>query len=61
MIIVGELTVALQIIARCSLTQTPTEQSNVLWWHARKNGRDLFQANLNPMFDGQFRGLWSKE
>ena len=33
---VGERTVALKIIARCSITQTPTGQSKVWWWHARK-------------------------
>ena len=33
---VGERTVALKIIARCSITQTPTGQSKVRWWHARK-------------------------
>ena len=32
----GERTVALKIIARCSITQTPTGQSKVWWWHARK-------------------------
>ena len=33
---VGDRTVVLNIIARCSITQTPTGQSNVWWWHARK-------------------------
>ena len=33
---VGERTVALKIIACCSITQTPTGQSKVWWWHARK-------------------------
>ena len=33
---VGERTVALKIIARCSITQTPAGQSKVWWWHARK-------------------------
>ena len=36
LITVGERTVALKIIARCSITQTPTGQSKVWWWHARK-------------------------
>ena len=35
-ITVGDRTVALNIIARCSITQTPTGQSKVWWWHARK-------------------------
>ena len=35
-ITVGERTVALKIIARGSITQTPTGQSKVWWWHARK-------------------------
>ena len=34
-ITVGERTVALKSIARCSITQTPTGQSKVWWWHAR--------------------------
>ena len=33
---VGERTVALKIIACCSMTQTPTGQSKVWWRHARK-------------------------
>ena len=33
---VGERTVALKIIARSSITQIPTGQSKVWWWHARK-------------------------
>ena len=33
---VGERTVALKIIARCSITQLPTGQLKVWWWHARK-------------------------
>ena len=33
---VGDRTVALNIIARCSITQTPTGQSKVWWLHARK-------------------------
>ena len=32
----GDRTVALNIIARCSITQTPTGQSKVWWLHARK-------------------------
>ena len=35
-ITVEERTLALKIIARCSITQTPIGQSNVWWWHARK-------------------------
>ena len=35
-ITVGERTVALKIIARCSITQTPTGQSKVWRWHAWK-------------------------
>ena len=35
-ITVGERTVALKIIARCSITQTPTGQSRVWRRHARK-------------------------
>ena len=35
-ITVGDRTVALKIIAHCSITQTPTGQSKVWWWHARK-------------------------
>ena len=33
---VGDRKVALNIIARCSITQTPTGQSKVWWLHARK-------------------------
>ena len=33
---VGERTVALKIIARCSITQAPTGKSKVWWWHVRK-------------------------
>ena len=33
---VGDRTVALNIIARCSITQTTTGQSKVWWLHARK-------------------------
>ena len=33
---VGDRTVALNIIAHCSITQTPTGQSQVWWLHARK-------------------------
>ena len=35
-ITVGARTVALDIIARCAITQTPTRQSKVWWWHAQK-------------------------
>ena len=35
-ITVGEPTVPLKIITRCSITQTPTGQSKVGWWRARK-------------------------
>ena len=35
-ITVGERTVALKIIVRCSITQTLTGQSKVWWWHVRK-------------------------
>ena len=26
-----------------------------------ENGRNIFQANLDSLFDGKFRGLWTKE
>ena len=32
---VGERTVAIKIIARCSITQAPTGQSKVWWWHGK--------------------------
>ena len=36
LVTVGECTVALKIILPCSITQTPTGQSKVWWWHALK-------------------------
>ena len=56
---VGERTVALKIIAWCSITPTPTGHSKI-WW-CSENGRDLFQANLDSLLYGKFRGLWTKE
>ena len=53
---VGERIVALSVIVWCSITQTPTGQSKFVD-DMLGNGRELFQANLDSLFYGKFRGL----
>ena len=57
---VEERIVALSVIVWCSITQTPTGQSKFVD-DMPGNGRELFQANLDSLFYGKFRGLWTKE
>ena len=47
----------------CTLFNNPNSHRTVesLVMTCSENGRDLFQANLNSLLFGKFRGLWTKE
>ena len=47
----------------CTLFNNPNSHRTVenLVMTCSENGRDLFQANLNLLLFGKFRGLWTKE
>ena len=47
----------------CTLFNNPNSHRTVesLVMPCSENGRELFQANLNSLLFGKFRGLWTKE